>query len=248
MSRWIGWNRLGWSVLLAVFALGFGITLATAQQVPETPLNLPTEVRSGAESSWVKICKKDEETGDKQACLVRYEGVDSKTGSIVITATVRNIEGQDKQKLLVNMPTSYSLMMPFGVQIKIDEDEPRQLLYAVCFPRNCQAEMDLSKEMLDQMRKGKRMFVAAMNAQQKTIAFPLSLQGFAKTSDGAPVDNTAYQAARRQMIQAAEQHQIDLAEKALEAKLTGQPPADETMVRPAAPDATVVPKQEPAPQ
>jgi len=248
MSRSMdGWNRLGRSVLLAAFASGFAITLATAQQVLE-PRSLATGVRSGTESSWVKICKKDEETGDKRACLVRYEGVDPKTGSIVITAAVRSIEGQE-QKLLVNIPTAYSLVMPFGVQIKIDEGKPIQLRYAVCLPTNCQAEMDLSNEILNQMRQGKRMFVAAMNAQQKTIAFPLSLQGFAKTSDGAPVDNATYQAARQQMIQAAKQHQIDLAERALEAKLTGgQAPAGGTVAQPAVPNAAIVRKKAPAPQ
>jgi hypothetical protein len=93
------------------------------------------------------------------------------------------------------------------------------------------------------------MFVAAVNGQQKTIAFPLSLQGFAKTSDGSPVDNAAYQEARRQMMQAANQHQMDLAKKALDARLTGgQPPLGGTVVEPAVPNATIVPKKAPAPQ
>jgi invasion protein IalB len=242
-------GRIGWSVLLAAFALGFGITPAPAQQVPETPPSLGTSVGSGAESSWVKICRKDGETGDKQVCIVKHEGLDTKTGTTLITASVRTIEGQNKHHLLVNIPTSYSLVMPAGVQIRIDEDEPVQLQYSICLPTNCQAEMDLPKEMLGKLRGGRQMFVAAVNGQQKWIAFPLSLQGFAKTSDGSPVDNAAYQAARRQMIQAANQHQIDLAKKALDARLTGgQPPLGRTVVQPAVPNATTVLKKAPAPQ
>jgi len=249
MDGWSELGRVGWSVLLAALALGFGITLATAQQVPETPPSLGTRVGRGAESSWVKICRKEGDTGDKQVCIVRYEGLDTKTGATLITASVRTIEGQNKHHLLVNIPTSYSLVMPVGVQIRIDEDEPVQLQYSICLPTNCQAEMDLPKEMLGKLREGRQMFVAAVNGQQKTIFFPLSLQGFAKTSDGSPVDNDAYQEAKRQMMQAANQHQIDLAKKALDAKLTGgQPSLSGTVVQPVVPNATIVPKKAPAPQ
>ena len=35
--------------------------------------------------------------------------------------------------------------------------------------------MELTKEMFESMRKGKQMVVAAMNMQQKTMAFPVPL-------------------------------------------------------------------------
>ena len=65
--------------------------------------------------------------------------------------------------------------MPTGVQIKIDEGEPIQLQYSVCLPTNCQVQMELSKDMSDKMRTGRQMFVAALNGQQKTMAFPIPL-------------------------------------------------------------------------
>ena len=99
------------------------------------------------------------------------------------------------------------------MQIKIDEGEPIQLQYSVCLPTNCQVQMELSQDMSDKMRTGKQMFVAALNAQQKTMAFPIPLKGFGKASDGAPVDAAAYQEARAQMIQASRQHQLELGKK-----------------------------------
>ena len=74
--------------------------------------------------------------------------------------------------------------------------------------------MELSQDMSDKMMTGKQMFVAALNAQQKTMAFPIPLKGFGKASDGAPVDAAAYQEARAQMIQASRQHQLELGKKA----------------------------------
>jgi hypothetical protein len=86
--------------------------------------------------------------------------------------------------------------------------------------------------MAEQMRKGKgkQMFVAAMNVQQKTMAFPIPLKGFSRTFDGAPVNNAAYQEARNQMLQASRQHQLELAKQAAEAQqqkqqAVGQPQA-----------------------
>ena len=157
---------------------------------------------------------KDQKTGDKQICLVKHEALEPKTGAVLIAAAVRSVEGEDKQHLFVNLPTAYSLVMPTGVQIKIDEGEPIQLQYSVCLPTNCQVQMELSKDMSDKMRTGKQMFVAALNAQQKTMAFPIPLKGFGKASDGAPVDAAAYQEARAQMIQASRQHQLELGKKA----------------------------------
>lgn len=238
-------RRPGRAVWLAVFAFGCGITLATApqgQEVPKTPPKSATKAGTGDESSWIKVCTKDEKTGNKQVCLVKHEGLEPKTGAVLIAAAVRTIEGADKQHLLVNVPTAYSLVMPTGVQIKIDEGDPIQLRYLVCLPKNCQVQMELSKEILDKMRKGKQMFIAAMNAQQKTMVFPISLQGFAKTSDGPPVDNVAYQEARGQMLEAARQHQIELAKKAagsqqIEPGAGAPPKSDGTMVPPTSPNA-----------
>ena len=245
MDGWNGLRFMVWPVLLAAFALGYGTTIATAQQGQEVPKTAPTTAGAGAESSWVKVCTTDEKTGNKQVCLIRHEGLDPKTGAILISVAVRTIEGEDKKHLLVNVPTAYSLVMPAGVQIKIDEGEPVQLQYAVCFPTSCQVQMELSREIVDKMRKGKQMIVAALNAQQKTMAFPLPLSGFSKTFDGPPVDNVAYHEARAQMMRASREHQAELAKEATEARIRqqvgAQPQPEGTPVQPAVPNATIPP-------
>ncbi len=162
---------------------------------------------------------------------------------VLVAAAVRTIEGEDKQHLLVRLPTAYSLIMPAGVQIKIDDDEPIQLQYAVCFPTSCQVQMELTKEMFEKMRKGKQMVVAAMNMQQKAMAFPVPLTGFSKTYDGPPVDNEKYEAARRAMMEKFRERQMELANKAAEAQ---QKKDGAAAAAPAAPNATVAPPKMPA--
>lgn len=253
MDRWNVVRRMAGSALVAALAFGASISLAMAQEgqpVPKTtppqaaapaaaPAGAPagTQAASGEDTAWVKLCLKNEQTSNKQICLVNHEGLEPNTGMVLVAAAVRTIEGEDKQHLLVRLPTAYSLVMPAGVQIKIDEDEPIQLQYAVCFPTSCQVQIELTKEMFEKMRQGKQMVVAAMNMQQKTMAFPVPLTGFSKTFDGPPVDNAKYEAARRAMMEKFRQRQAELANKAAEAQQKKQQAPNATVAPPKTPPA-----------
>ena len=245
IDRWSAHRRMGWSVLLAALAVGLATTVAIAQQGQEVPKSAPKSERGAAPdpsavggpitapggvaqgaNEWVKVCRTDESTTNKQVCLVNHEGLDPNSGIVVVAAGVRTVEGEDNQHLLINVTTAYSLLMPAGVQIRIDESEPIPLQYGVCLPKSCQAQMELTKAFLDKMRIGKQLVVAALNTQQKTMAFGIALTGFSQASDGAPVDNAKYQEARRQMLEQSRQRQIELANKAAEAELQNQQSAD----------------------
>ena len=175
-------------------------------------------------AAWVKLCLKSRlPTSSSVSSITR--GLTRNTGMVLVAAEVRSIEGEDKQYLLVRLPTTTSLVIPAGVQIKIDDGEPISLQYAVCFLTSCQVQIELTQDMFEKMRKGKRMVVAAMNMQQKAMAFPVQLTDFAKTFDGPPVDNAKYEEARRQIMEKFRQRQIDLANKAAEAKQKKAGPA-----------------------
>jgi invasion protein IalB len=196
-----------WHLLALAFALCTSLAIAQeGQQVPAAA--------QGKGSGWVKLCSKNEQTGNKQLCLVKYEELDPNTGMGQITVAARSVEGEDKQTLLFGVTTAYTLVMPVGVQIKIDDNQPIPLKYTFCLSSHCQAEMTLTKEgILDGLRKGKQMIVAAMNMQQKTMAFQVPLTGFGKTFDGPPADNAKYEEARRQMMETIRQRQMELQKK-----------------------------------
>jgi invasion protein IalB len=170
------------------------------------------------DDAWVKLCMKSEQTQNKEICLINHEGLEPNTGMVLIAAAVRKVEGEDKQQLLVRVPTAYALVIPAGVQIKIDEGQPIQLQYTICFPTSCQVQLELTKEMFENLRKGKQMVVAAMNIQQKTMGFPVPLTSFAKAYDGPPVDSAKYEESRRKLMEMFRKRQADLAAKAQEAQ------------------------------
>jgi invasion protein IalB len=236
MNRWNRFRgRASGVVVAGVAAMGLAASAALAQQpapaapapaapaAPAAQAAAPGAAGGPENSAWVKLCMKNEQTGNKQICLVNHEGLEPNTGMVLVAAAVRSIEGDPKRHLLVRLPTAYSLVMPAGVQIKIDEDEPIGLQYAVCFPTSCQVQMELTPELFDKMRKGKQMIVAAINMQQKTMPFPVPLTGFSKAFDGPPVDSAQYEAARRAMMEKFRQQQADLAAKAKAESAAGAP-------------------------
>jgi invasion protein IalB len=242
MNAWSALRRVGRAALLAAFLPGFGTTLAIAEQDQQAP---KAQKSADDYSAWVKVCTKSEQAENKPVCLIKYEDLDPKTGNVLLAVAVRATEGDDRQELLVNVPTGYSLVMPAGVRIKIDEHEPISVQYAICLPTNCQVRTELTKQTLNRMRKGKLMLVGAINAQQKALTFPVPLNGFSKTSDGAAVDTATYQETRRRML--------EFAKKTAEGQRQGQQPGAQSSARgspvqAATPNAlTTVPKITPAP-
>lgn len=204
----------------------------TPMPAPAAPAGTPGAAPKAAgnagappEDAWVKLCMRNEQTQNKEICLINHEGLEPNTGMVLIAAAVRKVEGEEKQQLLIRVPTAYALVMPPGVQIKIDENQPIQLQYAICFPTSCQVQLELTKELMDSMRKGKQMVVAAMNIQQKTMGFPVPLSGFGKAYDGPPVDSVKYEESRRQMMEMFRKRQAELAAKAQAEQKTGATPA-----------------------
>src|SRR5262245_36605602 len=204
--------------------------------------------QAAAQDAWVKLCMKNEQTQNKEICLINHEGLDPNSGMVLITAMVRKVEGEEKQQLIIRLPTAYALVIPAGVQAKIDEDKPIDLQYMICFPAGCQAQTDLSPEALEAMRKGKQMVVAAVNFQQKTMGFPVPLSGFNKAADGPAADPVKYEESRKQLMEVFRKRQQELAAKAAQGKgpQTGAAPVPGGPA-PAPQNATTAPPKAAAP-
>ena len=140
-------------------------------------------------------------------------GTDPDTGIVLGTAAVRSVEGEDRLALVVELTTDYSLTIPVGVQVKIDDGEPISLQYVLCFATGCQAVTELTEENFDKIREGKQMSVAAIDMQQQRMGFLVPLTEFGKAYVGPPTDTAKYQEAWRQLVAKSHQRQIELANK-----------------------------------
>lgn len=189
-------------------------------------------------SAWVKLCEKatlnhrgkdgKDVKEEKNICLTHHERLDGNTGSVLVSAALREVEGMDKKSLMIMVPLGMAI--PPGIRAavytkeqwakaakneKIDEKslKPVELRFSLCHQAGCTAETVATKEILDQMETGGGLMVIAMNAAAKPVGFPVPLAGFSEAHSGKPVDNKEYAKARGQMMAQIRQRQIEAIEK-----------------------------------
>ncbi len=234
-----------------------------AKAAPAAAAPAAAPAAAGEQSAWVKLCEKapmmtkDKDGKDarveKGICLTHHERLDGNTGMVLVSAAIRQVEGADKSHLMVMVPLGMAIQPGLRASVynkelwdkaqkneKVDDTKltPVKLNFSLCHPAGCTAEIDLTKEIMDQLRSGAGVMVYSINANGQVIAFPVPLTGFVTALDGQPVDNAKYSEARKGLMQQIAQRQQALYEeqkKAAEAA-GGQPaPTQAKAAAPAAP-------------
>ncbi len=216
--------------VITTFAFSFVAPMAFAQQKPATQQKPAAKKQTATgkdagkkkpSNAWVKLCeeakfRKDPkaEVETKKICLTHHERLDGNTGLVLVSAAIRKVAGQKKERFMVMVPLGMAI--PPGIQVKIDKEKPIELKYTICHAAGCTAEVEATKDLVAKMKKGKNMAVFSINMVGKPVVFPVPLAGFDKALDGAPVDSKKYQNARRQLMAMIRKRQIELAKKAAE--------------------------------
>jgi invasion protein IalB len=176
-------------------------------------------------SAWVKLCEKTplvkkaedgkEVKEEKDICLTHHERLDGNSGMVLVSAAIREVQGQDKKHLMIMVPLGMAL--PPGLRAavytkdqwakiakneKVDDKElkPIDLKYSLCHASGCTAEIEADAGIVDQMKAGGGLMIVAMNAAAQPIGFPVPLDGFSDAFAGKPIDNEEYKKARGQLM------------------------------------------------
>jgi invasion protein IalB len=251
----LGWLVQGARVaVLAAGALAAATVAAPAQQPPakkEQPAKKDTKAKApaaakkegGAEGEkqqtfWVKLCEKSPiVVPDKEGkpmremrniCLTHHERIDGNSGIVVISAALRQVEGEEKQHLMLMVPLGTALAPGLRATVfnaeqwekiqkseKFDDTklEPIKFAFSFCHQAGCTAEIEATKELIDAFKAGSGIMVLAYNAQRQLVAFPVPLTGFNEALSGEPVDNAKYSEARKAAMMQIAQRQQQLAEE-----------------------------------
>lgn len=255
-------TSVGRSVLAggAALALVLGLTahgnLAFAQDQKAAPAakdaKAPAAKKEGEtqkQSAWVKLCEKSplvmhdkdgkEIKEEKNICLTHHERLDGNSGMVLVSAAIRQVEGNEHDHLMIMVPLGMAI--PPGLKAavytkeqwdkaakneKVDDKDlkPIDLKFSLCHPSGCTAETEATKEIVDQMKAGGGIMVLAMNAQAQPIGFPVPLDGFTEAFAGKPVDNEEYKKARGQLMAQIRQRQQEAYEKFKAEKMKELPP------------------------
>lgn len=184
----------------------------------------------GSGNLWVKLCEKapflakDKDGKDareeKDVCLTHHEQIEATSGMVLVSAAIRQIQGQEKPLFMVMVPLGVAL--PPGLQVgvytkdlwekaqkgeKIDEKaiSPIKMPFTLCHAAGCTGEVEATPELMNSLKTGGGLVVLAVHATGRPMPLPMALSGFDQALAGAPADPKQYSDQRRQvMMQIAE--------------------------------------------
>tara|TARA_R110002124_G_scaffold67647_6_gene183630 strand:- start:15277 stop:15903 length:627 start_codon:yes stop_codon:yes gene_type:complete len=158
-------------------------------------------------NQWTKLCTVEKKSKTK-VCLVTQE-IRSATGQFLASVAVREINGPEKQTVVISVPPGM-LLQP-GMRLQVDDHEEQEVKYGICFPKYCYSELAIKPSFIAEMKGGEKLVVTAFSQQGKAIGFELTLAGFTSSYDGDPIDPAQIKAQREKVQQ-------ELAEKAKAAR------------------------------
>ncbi|MDI1345421.1 MAG: invasion associated locus B family protein [Pseudolabrys sp.] len=167
-------------------------------------------------SPWMKICGKGPDTNNQQVCVITKDGR-LENGMPVAIVQLFEPEGGPK---VMRVTVPLGMQLAHGTRMIIDQGQPAQEPYKICFPVGCMSDYALTDDMIAKMKKGQMLTVQAINMQGTPISLPLPLADFAKAYDGPATDPKVFEEQQRKL-------QEELQKKAEEArkKLEAQTPA-----------------------
>jgi invasion protein IalB len=164
-------------------------------------------------SPWLKVCGKGPETNNKQVCVLTKDG---RLENGMPVAIVQLFEPEGEPKVLrVTVPLGMQLQ--HGTRMIIDQGQPAQEPYKICFPVGCMSDYPVTDDMIAKMKKGQTITLQAINMQGTPISLPLPLNDFAKAYDGPPTDPKVVEEQQRK-LQEELQKRAEEARKKLEAQ------------------------------
>jgi invasion protein IalB len=172
-------------------------------------------------SPWIKICNKNQQDPNaKEVCVTAKDGR-LENGMPVAAVALIEPKGVDKKLIRVTVPLGMQLQ--HGTRMIIDQEQPLQAPYFMCFPNGCMADYEASNDLINKLKKGKQLTVQAINMHGTPISLPLPLADFAKAHDGPPTDPKVFEEQQRK-LQEELQKKAEEARKKLQAQPQGEAP------------------------
>lgn len=102
----------------------------------------------------------------------------TKTGQLVASMTVRVPSATNKPVMMIQTPVG--LYLPAGIAVRIDDAAPVRLVVQTCDTKGCYAGEQISPQLLDAMKTGKRLSIIFQNLEKNDISVPMTLAQFAE--------------------------------------------------------------------
>lgn len=168
----------------ALFAamLGLAPQLAAAQDQQPAQQQQGTTLKA-THGSWEIRCS----TTQPDACVMAQIGK-REDGQSVLRVAIRKTDGAKTPKgepiaALLQIDAPLGVLLPAGVEVKIDGREIGRAQFQVCDGRACVASEPVAEDFIKQMKGGANAVMAIMALNGDKAEVQISLSGFTKAYD-----------------------------------------------------------------
>jgi invasion protein IalB len=187
-------NRIYGAVGVVALATALGNSTVIAGTAAKRPVEAlmaqadTKEARPGAESTtktvttttthggWTVTCSEGG-TAPAKSCSANFRVINKKNNSVILVWLIgRNKDG----KLLAEFLTFTDVMIQPGVMVAIEEAKPVKADYVSCTPKGCKASLDLTPNLVRQMKEAKKAKIDMTILDGQVIQFAMDIPGIEK--------------------------------------------------------------------
>ncbi|MFN0263758.1 invasion associated locus B family protein [Tepidamorphus sp. 3E244] len=185
--------RLTVSAALVAGVAAFGAP-AFAQSSGEAP---PPAAGGNADlfaGGWRKVSVPNPQDQSKPVQLITQEARDK--NNVPIAEVTIMIEPDGNKRMLIVVPQGF--LLPPGIRLQVDKNEPVPGQYITCAASTCQAEAKIDDKFIAQMKAGSNLVVAVATLPDgKGQGVAMTLSGFTAAFDGEALDVAKYKEQRK---------------------------------------------------
>ncbi|MEM1383012.1 MAG: invasion associated locus B family protein [Pseudomonadota bacterium] len=163
---------------LRLYALAVALTVLCGPPAALGQDQRPETVRD-THGDWEIRC-----VDGSEVCVMSQTG-QGPTGTDVLEVRIRKLEGVTTDEgqavpAAIQISAPLGVLLRGGVQMKIDQNEPRIAPFEICVPNRCLVRDVLSDDLVGQMRAGSVATMTVFSPNQGEVAVNISLRGFTR--------------------------------------------------------------------
>lgn len=124
---------------------------------------------------WAVQCEAPEGSPHSR-CHIYQNLIQKEIGKRVLRISVGYSQQTGESLIILDLPLG--IWLPEGVQLQIDDHEPKRMPIQICLPGGCRASATLDAAMIERLREGAQLAVTVYSADREPVTIPVELAGF----------------------------------------------------------------------
>jgi invasion protein IalB len=132
---------------------------------------------------WQLRCETPPGAQAEQCALVQNVAAEDRPN---VTLVVIVLKTADQKSRLLRVVAPLGVLLPAGLQLKIDQTEIGRAGFVRCLTTGCVAEVVMEDTLVNQMKSGQTATFIVFQTPEEGIGIPVSLNGLAPGLDALP--------------------------------------------------------------